>query len=50
MKNEYWLMKFESMWGSIKYRIKYLISFGLSFLDIEGKVFPWYGRQGPSLS
>ena len=40
MKNEYWLMKFESMWRFVEYCIKFLISFGLNFLGIEGKVFP----------
>lgn len=33
----------------LKIAYKFLIRFGLVFLDMERKVFPWHGRQGFSL-
>ena len=46
MENGECLMEFELRWRFVEYCLKFLISFGLSFLGVEGKVFPWWERQG----
>ena len=45
MKNEDCLMEFDLRGRFFEYCLKFLINFGLGFLDIEGKVFPWCKRQ-----
>jgi len=45
-----WRMKiawWNLTWGEdfFEYCLKFLINFGLGFLDVEGKIFPWCRRQ-----